>query len=54
MCSLYGVYLRVGSVARNGRLCVHFLLGKQILLCLGRVNAALGEWHGETWFRMRT
>ena len=24
------------------------------LLCLDEISAALGEWHGETWFRRRT
>jgi hypothetical protein len=53
---LYGVSLRVGFVecytATDGCVCV--LCWKTAdLTCLNRLDAALDEWHSETWIRRR-
>jgi hypothetical protein len=54
VCLLYGVSLRVGCVEcytdRKGCVCI-FCWKTVDLLCLDRLNAALAEWHSETWMK---
>ena len=56
MCLLYAVSLRVGCVGCytvcEGCVCV-FYWKTEDLVCLNRFNAALDEWHSETWIRGR-
>ena len=54
MCLLYGGSLRGGGgecyTATDG--CVRVFGWKTVgLTCLNRFNAALDEWHSETWIR---
>jgi hypothetical protein len=54
VCLLYEVGLRVGCVecyTLRGRCVCVFCWKTADLTCLNRLNAALVEWHSETWFR---
>ena len=56
VCFLYTVSLRVACVgcytATEGCVCI-FCWKTVDLLCLNRLNAALDEWHSETWMRRK-